>query len=109
MNTSAGKDKKKIGRIQTFGQLFQLLPASHNFQNDLDGVTALFHEPFGSTGGATDADGMDAFEPGAVDLFGTLDEVGVGIDTLALVEEYLAVGALATTDEEDEVVAGGKL
>ena len=77
--------------------------------NDLDGVTALFHEPFGSTGGTTDADGMDAFEPGAVDLFGTLDEVGVGIDTLALVEEYLAVGALSTTDEEDEVVAGGKL
>jgi hypothetical protein len=77
--------------------------------NDLDGITALFHEPFGSTGGTTDADGLDAFEPGTVDLFGTLDEVGVGIDTLALVEEYLAIAAFTTADEEDEVMACSKL
>ena len=40
---------------------------------------------------------------------GILDKVGVGIDTQALVVEHLAVGTLTPADEEDEVVAGGKL
>ena len=74
-----------------------------------DGVTALFHEPFGGAGSTANADSVDTFEPGTVYLSRTLDEVTVGIDTTALIEQYLAITALATTDEEDEVVAGGKL
>ena len=35
--------------------------------------------------------------------------MGVGVDALALAKEHLAVAALTAADEEDEVVAGGKL
>ena len=75
----------------------------------LDGVTTLFHQPARSARGTTDANRLDAVEPRGFDLMGILDEVGVGIHTQALVEEYLAVGALSATDEKDEVVAGSKL
>ena len=75
----------------------------------LDGVAALFHEPTGGGGGTADADALDAFEPGGLDLVGILDEVGVGIDTQTLVVKHLAVRALTAADEEDEVVAGSEL
>ena len=80
-----------------------LLPLTSNC------VTALFHQPLRSAGGATNADSLDAFEPGGVYLLRSLDEVRVGIETLTLVEEHFAVAALTTADKEDEVVAGGKL
>lgn len=80
-----------------------LLPLTSNC------VTALFHQPLRSAGGATNADSLDAFEPGGVYLLRSLDEVRVGIDTLTLVEEHFAVAALTTADKENEVVAGGKL
>ena len=75
----------------------------------LQGVTALLHEPFGGAGGAADADGMDAEEPGGVDFLRAFYEVTVGIYAQALVEEHLAVGTLAAADEEHQIVAAGKL
>ena len=69
----------------------------------------MLHQPFGSAGGATDTYRLNTFKPNGVYLCWSLDEVGVGIDALTLVEEHPAVTALATTDKEDEVVAGGKL
>ena len=74
-----------------------------------DGIAALLHEPAGGGGGTTDADGLDALKPGGLYLLRVLDEVAVGIDAQALVEEHLAVGTLAATDEEDKVVLRGKL
>ena len=75
----------------------------------LDGIAALFHEPSGGRGGSTDADALDAIEPGGLYFVGILDEVGVGIDTQTLVVEHLAIRALTATDKEDKIVAGGKL
>ena len=69
----------------------------------------MLHQPFGSAGGATDTYRLNTFKPGGVYLCWSLDEVGVGIDALTLVEEHSAVTALATTDKEDEIMAGGKL
>ena len=74
-----------------------------------DGIAALLHEPARGGGGAADADGVDALEPLGLYLLGILNEVGVGIHAQTLVVEHLAVRTLATTDEEDEVVLGGKL
>ena len=74
-----------------------------------DGIATLFHEPFRSTRSTTDAYSIDTFKPGAVYLVRSLDKVGIGIDTTALVEEYLAITTLTATDEENEVVTGGKL
>ena len=74
-----------------------------------DGVAALLHEPARGAGGTADADGLDVLQPLGLDFLGILDEVAVGVDAQTLVEEHLAVGALAATDEEDEVVLGGKL
>ena len=51
---------------------------------------------------------MDALQPLRVYLVGTLDEVGIGVDTQALVKEYLAITALTTTDKEDKVVLGSE-
>ena len=75
----------------------------------LDGIAALFHEPSRGGGGSTDADALDAIEPGGLYFVGILDEVGVGIDTQTLVVEHLTIRALTATDKEDEIVAGGKL
>ena len=68
-----------------------------------DFVTALFHQPLGSTGGTTDANGLNAFEPLTVNLLRSLDEMRVGIDTQALVVEHLAVGTLTPADKEESV------
>lgn len=68
----------------------------------------MLHEPLGGAGGPANSYGADATEPVGVYLAGTLDEVGIGIDAQALVEQYLAVAALATADEKDEVMAGSK-
>ena len=35
--------------------------------------------------------------------------MGIGVDTQTLIEQHLAIGALASTDKENEVVFGGKL
>ena len=44
-----------------------------------DGVAALLHEPAGGAGGTADADGLDVFEPGGLNLAGVFDEVAVGV------------------------------
>ena len=69
----------------------------------------LFHEPLGRGGCSADANRLHTLQPLGIDFFGTLDEVAVGVDAPALVEEHLAIAALVTADEEDEVVAGSKL
>lgn len=73
-----------------------------------DFLCYLFHEPFWCAGGAADADAVDAFEPFGIDIVGTFDEVGVRVLRLAGIEEHLAVAALSSGDEEDEVVLGGE-
>ena len=69
----------------------------------------MFHEPFGSGGGSTDTHSLDTLKPLWVYFFRSLDEVGIGIDTQALIEQHLAIRTLAPTDKEDEVVLGGEL
>ena len=69
-------------------------------------VTALLHQPLGCTRGTADANGLRPLEPFHVNLLGTLYLVTVGIDTLALVEQHLSIGALATTDKKNQVVPG---
>lgn len=68
----------------------------------------LFHKPFWGAGGTANADAVDAFEPFRIDIIGTFDEIGVRILRLAGIEEHLAVAALSSGDEEDEVVLGGE-
>ena len=48
-------------------------------------------------------------QPGGVNLGRAFYQVRVGILVETLVEQHLAVGTLASADEEKEVVAGGKL
>ena len=73
-----------------------------------DGVAALLHEPAGGAGGTTDADGLDVFEPGGLDLAGVFDEMAVGVHPQTLIEEHLAVRTLPTADEENHVVFRGE-
>ena len=75
----------------------------------LDGIAAFLHEPFGGTGGATDANGLDALKPLFLDLLRILDKVGIGVHAQTLVIEHLAIRALAPADEEYQVVARSKL
>ena len=79
------------------------------FYKKIDGVAALLHEPLWRTCGTTDAHRGDAGEPFGANLTGPLDQAGAGIHPQTLVEEHLAVAALAATDEEHQVVAGSKL
>ena len=44
-----------------------------------DGVAALLHEPAGGAGGTADANGLDVFEPGGLNLAGVFDEMAVGV------------------------------
>jgi hypothetical protein len=69
----------------------------------------LFHEPFRCGGGSTDTHSLDTLKPLWVYFFWTFNEVGVGIDAKTLVEEHLAIGTLASTDEENKVVLGSEL
>ena len=73
-----------------------------------DGVAALLHEPTGGAGGTADADGLDAFEPFRLDLTGVFNLMAVGVHPQALVEKHLAVRALTTADEKDQVVLLGE-
>ena len=74
-----------------------------------NGIPALFHQPFWRTGSSADAYGLGLVKPAEVDLLRTLDLMAVGVDGEALVEEYLAVAALAAADKEDNIVVLGKL
>ena len=75
----------------------------------LDGIAALFHKPFGGRGGTTDAYCLDALQPLGLNLTWVFNQVGVRVDAQTHVEEHLTITALASADEENEVVAGGKL
>ena len=72
------------------------------------GIATFFHKPFGSTGGSTNTNGRDTAEPLHVDFRGTLDEMAVGIDALAFVEQNMSVAAFPPTHKEYELVALGK-
>ena len=69
----------------------------------------MFHEPLGGGGGTTDTDGLDTLKPRRVNLVRAFYKVGIGIDTLALAEQHLAIGTLTATDEEDEIMSRGEL
>ena len=75
----------------------------------LYGVTALLHQPLGGGGGTADAYRLDVLQPLAPYLLRAFYQMGVGVDTQTLVEEHLAITTLASADEEDQVVTGGKL
>ena len=60
-----------------------------------NGISTLLHQPFWRTGSSADAYGFSVVKPFEVDLLGTLDLMAVGVDGEALVEEHLAVAALA--------------
>lgn len=75
----------------------------------LDSLLNLLHQPLRGGGGATDAYGGNTLQQAEVNLGRIVDEVRVGVDTEAFVEEYLAVTALLAADEENQVVGGGKL
>ena len=68
----------------------------------------MLHEPAGGAGGTADADGLDVFEPGGLNLAGVFYEVAVGVHPQTLVEKHLAVRALPPADEEDQVVFRGE-
>lgn len=74
-----------------------------------DGISTLLHQPFWRTGGSADAYGLCLVKPAEVDFLGALDLMAVGVDGEALVEEHLAVAALAAADKEDDIVVLGKL
>ena len=74
-----------------------------------NGITAILHKPFWSRCGTTDTNGLNAVEPLGRNLVGTLYEMGVGVDTQALVEQYLAVRALASAYKQYQVVPNGEL
>ena len=74
----------------------------------LNPVTALLHQPFGCAGGSTDAYRFHSLKPLGLNLFGTLNEMTVGIHPQTLIEEHPAITALTAADEEHQVVTGGK-
>ena len=69
---------------------------------------AIFHQPFGGGGGTTDAYAAGAFEPFGLDGGRTVDQVALGVDLLTGGVEDLAVAALESADEDDDVVASSK-
>ena len=68
----------------------------------------MFHQPLWCAGGTADAHGVDSFKPFFHNILGFLYKVTVGVDTLAFVVQYLAVAALSSAHEENEVVACGE-
>lgn len=74
-----------------------------------NGIAALLHEPLRGAGSTADADTLDGVQPAGINLARPLDEMAVGIDTLALAKQDTAVGTFAPADKEYQVVAGGKL
>ena len=74
-----------------------------------NGIATLLHQPFRRTGSSADADGPHAaLQPFRVDFVRSLNEMTVAVDAPALVEQNATVAALATTDEENELVARRK-
>lgn len=73
-----------------------------------DKLTAFFHQPFGSTGSATNSHSIHILEPVEVDFIGTFYLITVGVHTMTFLEEHLAVGTLASAHKEHEVVLGSK-
>ena len=72
----------------------------------LDTLLTLLHKPFGSACGSTDAHGMNFVgKPRHVYLICTLYLIAVGIDAVTLLEQYLAVAALASRHKQYKVVA----
>ena len=99
-------EPKKFDKSLSF---FDIFNNSRPLCQLLDGIAALFHEPARGASSTTDTYGLDTFEPRGLDLLGILYEVGIRIHTQTLVKEHLAVGTLATTDEEDQIMTGSKL
>ena len=73
-----------------------------------DKLTAFFHQPFGSTGSATNSHSIHILEPVEVDFIGTFYLITVGVHAMTFLEEHLAVGTLASAHKEHEVVLGSK-
>ena len=46
-----------------------------------DGIATLLHQPTGSTGGTTDANGLNALQPLRLYLTGIFDQMAVGVHT----------------------------
>ena len=81
-----------------------------------DALLALFHQPFGGGGGAADADGellvlLHRILEGLkrIDFCGTVYHIGLRVRACTFLEERPSVAALAAADEEDNVVAAGKV
>ena len=73
-----------------------------------DKLTAFFHQPFGSTGSATNSHCFYILEPVKVDFIGTFYLITVGVHAMTFLEEHLAVGTLASAHKKHEVVLGSK-
>lgn len=73
-----------------------------------DKLTAFFHQPFGSTGSATNSHSVYILEPVEVDFIGTFYLITVGVHAMTFLEEHLAVGTLAPAHKKHEVVLGSK-
>ena len=73
-----------------------------------DKLTAFFHQPFGSTGSATNSHCVYILEPVEVDFIGTFYLITVGVHAMTFLEEHLAVGTLASAHKKHEVVLGSK-
>ena len=71
-------------------------------------VATLFHQPFGGTGGTTDAYGLYPLYPFHVNLIGGLYLMAVGIHAQTFLEQHLAIAALMAAHKKDKVVAGCK-
>lgn len=68
----------------------------------------MLHQPFGRACGPTDTHNSHAIEPLRVYFGRAFNEVTVRVYALTLIEQHLAVAALAATNEEDKVVAAGE-
>ena len=72
-------------------------------------VSAGFHKPFGCGGGSADANGFGSVEPFGPDGFGPFHHVSVWVLSVACFVEHTPVGTLGAANEDNHVVAGGKL
>lgn len=78
------------------------LKGAEEFDSGFD----LFHEPEGCGCGPCDANGeVWCREPRGVDILLCGDEVSVGIDAIADVEEDLGVGTFGPANEDNDIVA----
>lgn len=74
-----------------------------------DKLTAFFHQPFGSTGSATNSHCVYILEPVEVDFIGTFYLITVGVHAMTFLEEHLAVGTLASAHKSTRSCLEAKL